>query len=423
LPPTEILKRYRLGGFAYAQLEATREERQALRPEYLEHRVRHAFVTEVLSGLLKAWSEAGIEALLFKGFALAEFEYEDPACRFYGDVDVLIRSEDEDRACSVAESQGWLIAWRRRNSPYHSSPELAGIYDASRRVRIDLHAEVLAPRSSPLSTWFASDRAQITRELWRTANARDWKGARILVPQPVDALLIALLLNRRFGERWAFKPQDILDARLLVKRHGLTLEAVEQRATQLGCLSTFQVLRRRIDPWVPSFDLTRPSRLARLGWDLVTARELGFQPADQAWWRVAQAPAFLLAAVRAVPVVLRALRHARQPVPIPELIAAFEPRTRGSVPFTPREREVAVIGARWATAVFRLPRLCVPRALTVYHLLRAGGMDVEFVSGVRQTSSGIEGHAWVEFEGVPVDPLDSNVLAEGFVTQLRYPLR
>jgi Uncharacterised nucleotidyltransferase/Transglutaminase-like superfamily len=421
LPPTEILKRYRLDGFAYAQLEATDKDRPALRPAYLEYRVRHAFVASVLCGLLNSWSEAGIDALLFKGFALAEFEYEDPAARFYGDVDVIIKERDEIRACEIAETQGWSVLWRRRDSPYRSSPELAAIYDSSRRVRIDLHAEILSPRSAFISTWLAGDRARITGALWQGAVAHHWHGARMFMPQPVDALLIALLLNRRFGERWMLKPQDILDARLLVKHHGLTLEAVEERATQLGCLNTFRLLKQRINPWLPHFDLTRPSRGDRFRWDLMTATELGHQPLDQVWWRLEQVPAFFLATARALPVAYRALRHARQAIPIPDLIDAFEPRTRRSVPLTPREREVTVIGARWATALFRLPRLCVPRALTVYYLLRAGGIDAQFVSGVRQTSSGIDGHAWVEFEGVPVDPLDSNVLVEGFVAQLRYP--
>lgn len=69
--------------------------------------------------------------------------------------------------------------------------------------------------------------------------------------------------------------------------------------------------------------------------------------------------------------------------------------------------------ARVAVAVrwwFRFDdRSCVGRSLTTYAILRRQGLVPRFVSGVALISSSttrLDGHAWVELDGSPLDPSD-----------------
>src|SRR5690606_38305783 len=57
--------------------------------------------------LLTALREAGIEALLFKGFHLAEFVYPVPGSRFHSDVDLVLREGGIEQAGRIARELGW----------------------------------------------------------------------------------------------------------------------------------------------------------------------------------------------------------------------------------------------------------------------------------------------------------------------------
>src|SRR5690606_14264745 len=79
---------------------------------------RHATVRRSVIELLDAWREVGIEALLFKGFYLAEFVYQDSSIRTYSDVDVGLRSkkglslpELATSAAAEARRHGWHVSW------------------------------------------------------------------------------------------------------------------------------------------------------------------------------------------------------------------------------------------------------------------------------------------------------------------------
>ena len=68
-------------------------------------------------------------------------------------------------------------------------------------------------------------------------------------------------------------------------------------------------------------------------------------------------------------------------------------------------------------------RSCVGRSLTTYALLRRQGLEPSFVSGVAMVSSrrvDLDGHAWVELDGSPVDPSDRPV-ATRYREILRHP--
>jgi hypothetical protein len=62
-----------------------------------------------LAGVVSALRSAGIEPMLFKGRAAAS-AYAVPACRPGGDIDLLVRPEDQDRAAAVLDEQIGLLA-------------------------------------------------------------------------------------------------------------------------------------------------------------------------------------------------------------------------------------------------------------------------------------------------------------------------
>jgi hypothetical protein len=52
---------------------------------------------------------------------------------------------------------------------------------------------------------------------------------------------------------------------------------------------------------------------------------------------------------------------------------------------------------------------CLPRSLTLLRLLGREGIQAELKLGVRQENGKVEGHAWVEHEGVAInEPGDPN---------------
>ncbi len=60
-----------------------------------------------LAACLAALAEAGVDALILKGTALAYSLYPVPSIRARGDTDLLLRAEDVTRACDVLAEQGY----------------------------------------------------------------------------------------------------------------------------------------------------------------------------------------------------------------------------------------------------------------------------------------------------------------------------
>jgi hypothetical protein len=68
--------------------------------------------------------------------------------------------------------------------------------------------------------------------------------------------------------------------------------------------------------------------------------------------------------------------------------------------------ETARMGARALAVVSRVAGIegtCLTRSLTLWALLRRRGVDGQVVVGYRRGEGMIEGHAWVEFQGTPLN--------------------
>ena len=80
--PVEVLIDNGLAGYAVARAAALGEPvASRLRQAWVSLSARHLVTRRAIGELLAAWAAAGIETLVFKGFAWAEFVYAEPSWR------------------------------------------------------------------------------------------------------------------------------------------------------------------------------------------------------------------------------------------------------------------------------------------------------------------------------------------------------
>ena len=384
-----------LGGALRSRLPGDHPLRGELRADALHLGMRHAQVRAEVRALLEVWSAEAIPALLFKGFALAEFEYASPGERIYGDVDVLLPGDPETvwRAAHLALAHGW------HSDGQHADPatwnhETMHLYSPGGHVRLDVHRYVVGFRAgvSPQRA------ALLTAGLWARARRSDWGGVTLYRPHPLDAAVLNVVLGRSWGgDSGGLKPADYLDLQVLAARHRLEPAALAAHAASLGAAHTWAAFLRVCDPWQGILVLdparTRPVIRSGLRGDGVHAR-LGrwrerFGHLRRVWPLL---PVSLLDALAARGATARGrdprghLRRWTPPGPVRRL------------PLRAVQDRIMVIG--WWTWVLyprqRRRGVCVPRAYASYRSLRRGGHPVRFVSGVAPGPGGVHGHAWIE---------------------------
>lgn len=280
-PDLDVLRATGLVGQAFTRLP-DHARRAELREGFLFTAARHVSVRRELAKLVAAWNEAGIVPLVFKGFHLAEFVYPAPGYRSYADVDLLVGEQDVPLACEAAAAHGWDVAWRigqpddlhALHGPEYLGHEAAHLEHAHLDIMVDLHRRIVhnihnALPPEPVARW-------LTDAIVAASEPTDWEGARLRVPQPVDAVVFGLALNRCWGsDAWRVKPRDYADMEALTRRHGVTRQAVLERASHLGVARTVSIYLDRCDPARKILDPTAPRLLAVRGWNLAASRERG----------------------------------------------------------------------------------------------------------------------------------------------------
>lgn len=394
----EELRAARLAAYAYVASPPESPEREALRADWAAVVFRHAKTRREVVPLLRAWWEAGIEVLLFKGFALSEFVYPAPGVRAYGDVDVLVRPEDAPRALAVAHSLGW---WDRT----HLERDGISSHTVFDLVGPDGGAEVDVHRWALHSTvpWNRAQR-RITRAVWERSVERTLDGVPVRLPAPVDAVVVGLILQRCWGDRWRLRPDHRVDLRLLREREGVTPEMIRERARELRCAETVEAFLREHEadggaatPAAPDAEVLRVRRRAIL-------RERG----DLAFWIWLLRAHLAGHAVLSIPTLVRttlALRRVRRVLrattdpaeALPRLTPAPRPLPRtGTAPAGWGEHAL-----RWAMRLVR-PAPHDPemvRVLALYTLLRRQGWPVVYRSTAGDAPLDGRAATWIELDG------------------------
>jgi hypothetical protein len=198
----QLARRHSLVPIVYRQLEAVKdlvpvEVIKRFRKDYQENAARNLIFLDELNVVLDRLEAAGIEAIVFKGPALAVLAYGDLNLRRFVDLDLIVRRADMARAIDVLMQSGYV-----------ASRDLTGEQQAvllrtqhnlqfvRGRVIVELHWQV----SSAL---FAS--TVTAEELWENISTVELNGRRVNTLAD-DDLLFALCVHgsRHLWQRLAW---------------------------------------------------------------------------------------------------------------------------------------------------------------------------------------------------------------------------
>jgi hypothetical protein len=188
---------------------------EELRDHFYANAGRNLFLGKELLKLLQLFEAEGIPAIPYKGPVLAASVYGNLALRDFGDLDILVRERDYERA------QRLLVDHSFRLTTEHEWEK--EFVDKSGRMAVDLHWRIAPPEfPSPLSFDYLSKRLQPTTLIDTTVAS--------LSPQDTLLMLSIQLTKDRF-----LKLAKICDVAELLRAHrDLNWTQVLEEAKRLG---------------------------------------------------------------------------------------------------------------------------------------------------------------------------------------------
>lgn len=407
LPSLDLLERTRLAAYAYTRASRHHPDKLALRPAFVAATRRHQQAKTTLTPLLRAWYADGIEVLLFKGFYLAEFVYDAPAQRFYGDVDVLIDPRHATSARRIATSLGWTVVAEISDSVSPHVHELMSLRSPDGMVYLEVHRRIL-------QNYFPVARVQqrLTDRAWAASVTRPWEGIVVKQLEPRDTLLLGLILNRFWSaDLWSLRPHDPLDMQQTMARHDLSSDDLRRRADELGCRRTLDIFLSRCDPEQGVLHLAPPDLTQRQRWSWQIIGERGHPGLERVAGKVLRIPGISYDIAVALPPLLRVLALLRRHRDIRVILRKLDHPVTDRLPSnrlpSKKEQQQIVRGVRWLLRLLRIRTdgNCLPRSLTLFTMLRRRGYPAVFCSGVRKEGAKLQGHAWVELDGRVLEEL------------------
>lgn len=234
-----------------------------LKAAWVENAKRVMVLSAELERLLGRFGAAGIRAITLKGPALGEALYRDPAHRFSGDLDLLVRPGDFVRAAALLESDGYREPGderlRRARRAFRRTTYEALFFNPASGIAVDLHWDLLPP-GYPVRFRMP--------EVWARS-----EGSR-LVAEDELAFLCA-----HADKHESPSLSRAIDIRLLLKaRPDLTMPERPGRLARLGYLARLAVTPTEADwesrPGLPRL-LYYPWRAVRLGWKYLSSARTG----------------------------------------------------------------------------------------------------------------------------------------------------
>jgi Uncharacterised nucleotidyltransferase len=387
VPALEVLRARRLEAWAYTVLPTGHPLKATCKSAYISARARHELIKQEVLEMVRAWNAAGIEPVLYKGFALAEFTYPQPGARFHGDVDVLVRPEDFRRALEIGHERGWetpqpLEHWLF-NSP---NPHELSLKKYRAHTAFDVHQRLVPSVLSRTPREHA-----LTQAARQHSRPVEWEGTRIRLLSPEDAFLFGLVISRCWsGDGWRLKSHDLLDGFALI-RQGLTREAVLTRAKTLNISRTANAFLARCNPFVPKLEIKPPSLIKIFQLELNSASEHVPLMFSRTSMRLLRAMGAVLTAPAWLPLWFEVRRALQQP-DLNQALQTLERQHHRMVFFV---RNTSLIW--WLARRFDKTTNLIWPVMT-YIALRRQGQQVTFQLGERD---GLQ-RAWVEVNGKPL---------------------
>lgn len=199
----------------------------SLREQFARASALSVYLSGELRRLLQLFRARGVEAMPYKGPALALAAYGDVRLRQFCDLDIVVRARDTEAAIDALSSRGFApygdLDAARQSVVRRTQHNLAFTRDRDRTV-VELHWEVAKRGFS---------RAVAAEGLWARSRACEFEGAPTRAPAPED-LLLALCVHgtKHVWERLGWLC-DI--ARLVERETELDWRTVVARARAGGC--------------------------------------------------------------------------------------------------------------------------------------------------------------------------------------------
>ena len=196
-----------------------------LKENYQHNAARNSLLTAELCRILQRFAGAGIEAVPYKGPALAVYAYGSISLRRFVDLDILVRKADVLPAKRVLEAEGFFCAtpWTEAQQELllRTQHNLALSREAGRLV-VELHWEV----ASPL---FASSLQ--AEEFWGRLETMSLNDV-VVRSLAAEDLLLSLCVHgaKHLWERLAW----ICDVAQVIKTHEINWSALLVRAVSTG---------------------------------------------------------------------------------------------------------------------------------------------------------------------------------------------
>ena len=230
-----LARRHSLVPIVYRQLEALLKDQvpdevlQRFKKDYQENAARNLIFVDELTTLLDRFANAGVEAIVFKGPALAMLAYGDLNLRRFVDLDLIVRRADVARAIEVLTQSGYVPS---RDLTAEQQAVLLrtqhNLQFTHGRVIVELHWQV----SSEL---FAS--TVTAEEFWESLSTVELNGRKLKTLSTED-LLFALCVHgsRHLWQRLAW----ICDIdRLLASNPTVNWSKLCERATRANAERMF----------------------------------------------------------------------------------------------------------------------------------------------------------------------------------------
>ncbi|MEM7737225.1 MAG: lasso peptide biosynthesis B2 protein [Deinococcota bacterium] len=418
LPSLELLERHHLLPYTYTQLADSHPFKQQARTKFLQAAMKHEKMKRSMVPLLQHWHEAGIRVLVFKGFYLAEFVYDTSASRFYGDIDVLIQPADAPLAEQLARKLGWRVVFSVGASLTPYIHELMHLRSPDGSVFLEVHQRILQNYMPVTYT----TQTRLTHAAWQKAQSYSLQGVPVLALQDSDALLMGLVLNRSWSEDdYRLHAHDYLDMVHILKR--VPLEQIYLRARELGCIRTLNRFLSRCNPNQNRLTLSHPSYMQRVWWNILAGFERPLPLLERTLAKGLRLPGLLRDIIRELPGLLRVLKVLKQTEDVNKVLEQLTVPITTSKSLPLKTRQQIVRGIKWGLTLMRvrLGANCLPRSLAIYVALRKRGVPAVFCSGMRRTGGKLEGHAWVEVNGIVLDELHEPLNQQQYSINLRYP--
>jgi len=207
----QLARRHSIVPLVYVQLDHGPPEVLAkFKQHYIENSARNTVLAAELCRLINLFSDAGIDAISYKGPALALFAYGNIALRRFVDLDVIVKKADVAKACEILLNEGYTPS--KSLSPAQQELLLRTQHNIqfsrdNHRLLVELHWEV-APHL------FAS--TVNGERLWQDLITLDLNGTPVKTFSAED-LLFALCVHgsRHLWERLGW----ICDVAELLTRH------------------------------------------------------------------------------------------------------------------------------------------------------------------------------------------------------------